>query len=374
MAGIYIHIPFCKKKCSYCDFHFSTTFETYRGRMIDALIAEIDSRKHEIQEVVETIYFGGGTPSLLTVEEIGRILTKINESFSIVKEPEVTLETNPDDFGSRAIVEGWKAVGVNRLSIGIQSFRQKDLDWMNRAHSAEEAELAIDLAREVGFNNLTIDLIYGLPETTIDEWGAQLDRFLDLNIDHLSAYCLTIEERTALSNWVKKGKITPSFEEDQGAQFELLVAKLAANGFEHYEISNFAKPGRRSRHNTAYWSRANYLGIGPSAHSFNGLTRRWNIANNGAYMNAISNNSIFWEEEFLDEKDRFNELILTGLRRMEGVSLNELQEILPLSDEFNTHLLAFVEMGWVNKTDDRILLSFEGKLRADHIAAELFVV
>lgn len=376
MAGIYVHIPFCKQKCSYCDFHFTTTFQSYRTRMIDTIISEIEARKGDLVEPVRTIYFGGGTPGLLETTELQGILRAIRQNYSVEADVEVTLETNPDDYRDEDKVRSWKDAGVNRLSIGIQSFREKDLKWMNRAHDVEDTWRALSLAKLLGINNITVDLIYGLPDMDIDEWEEQLDQFLELDIPHLSAYCLTVEQRTALDKWVANKELIPANEETQAAQFKLLVKKLADSGYEQYEISNFSKEGWRSRHNSAYWSGEKYLGIGPSAHSFDGNIRRWNIANNQIYMQAIEEGEAYSELEELSLKDRFNEVLLTGLRRVEGVNLEELLSIIHPDKQFYSKLETFKSFGWIETEESTsfIRLTFEGKLRADHIASELFIV
>lgn len=376
MAGIYIHIPFCKKKCSYCDFHFTTSFHAYKDRMMNAIEKEISDRKLEIQTPLETIYFGGGTPSLLSTTELASVLSAIRASFEIKEDAEVTLETNPDDLRDVEVIRAWRNAGVNRLSVGIQSFRQKDLDWMNRAHDISDIFLALKNAKEVGIDNITIDLIYGLPEMDLSEWEQQLDQFLELEIPHLSAYCLTVEPRTALNKWVETNEVKPANDDLQSEQFNLLVSKLAERGYEQYEISNFAIRGFRSRHNSAYWEGKEYLGIGPSAHSFDGKVRRWNVANNHIYMKGLEENVVYFEEEHLTEKERFNEYLLTGLRKIEGISLKHAEEILQPDNTFYKTLEKFVDMKWVDfdRKNDQITLTMEGKLRADHIASSLFFV
>lgn len=376
MAGIYIHIPFCKKKCSYCDFHFTTSFHSYKDRMMNAIEKEISDRKREIQTPLETIYFGGGTPSLLSTTELASVLSAIRASFEINEGAEVTLETNPDDLRDVEVIRSWRNAGVNRLSIGIQSFRQKDLDWMNRAHDISDIFLALKNAKEVGIDNITIDLIYGLPEMDLSEWEEQLDQFLELEIPHLSAYCLTVEPRTALNKWVETNEVKPANDDLQSEQFNLLVSKLAERGYEQYEISNFAIKGFRSRHNSAYWEGKEYLGIGPSANSFDGKVRRWNVANNHIYMKGLEENVVYFEEEHLTEKERFNEYLLTGLRKIEGISLKHAEEILQPDNTFYKTLEKFVDMKWVDfdRKNDQITLTMEGKLRADHIASSLFFV
>jgi len=369
MAGVYIHIPFCKQKCSYCDFHFSTTFGTYRKRMIQALCSEIHKRVASLNEPLETLYFGGGTPSLLTSEEFDQLLSAIAEIISIDQLKEVTLEANPDDLTETNLVI-WKKVGITRLSIGLQSFKESDLLWMNRAHSAEEALKCVSLAQANGFQNISVDLIYGLPDLTIEEWKKHIDLVISMNVSHISAYCLTVEEKTVLNRLVKQGKLIPAGEDQQSEQFEILSKKLVEAGFEHYEVSNFGRPGMHALHNSNYWRGKQYIGIGPSAHSYNGFERRWNISNNFTYMKM--NASEWFEVEELTAKDRWNELVLTGLRTSWGVDEEKLFAILPPDLSFRTKLEAFVVSGWVEVNKGHIILTLEGRLRADHIAAELF--
>ncbi len=373
MPGIYIHIPFCKQKCTYCDFHFSTTFSAYREQMIDAILQEISLRKNYLKEPISTIYFGGGTPSLLTEIELNSILRKINNTFEVLDNTEVTLEANPDDI-SQEQLSTWKKAGVNRLSIGLQSFKESDLKWMNRAHTVEEANECISLAQEAGFHNLTVDLIYGLPNLTLEEWKGHIQQLIDKGVPHISAYCLTVEKNTALSNWVNKGKIKMASEDVQSEQFLVLLELLEKNGYEQYEISNFCKNGIESKHNSNYWKGEHYIGVGPSAHSFNGTTRSWNVANNRKYIKAIEKNQAFSEKEELSKQDQFNELLLTGLRTKYGVNLANLQEILPLSKEFNETFSLFQEKKWLLIDNNIVLLTKSGKLMADYIASELFVV
>lgn len=373
MAGLYIHIPFCRKKCSYCDFHFSTTFSEYRKRMVDAICNELKERSGFLQNSrIETIYFGGGTPSILNYEELTLIMDTIHESFSVTSDPEVTLEANPEDITPDNL-DLWKSKGINRLSIGLQSFKQEDLDWMNRAHTMEQSYQCVPLAIQHGFKNITVDLIYGLPGLKMKEWRSHIQTVLDLGVPHVSAYCLTIEPRTALNNWVTKGKIVPQGEEEQIEQFNLLVEELQKNDFEQYEISNFARRGYGSKHNSSYWKGIPYLGVGPSAHSFNGRNRYWNVSNNMKYMQAIEKGETYIEQEVLSDVNRFNEKILTGLRTSYGVSLDELDEIRQRSLNFDEILENFIHEGWIDQMDNIIRLTKEGKLRADYIASELFI-
>ncbi len=371
MAGIYIHIPFCKQACSYCDFHFSTTFKKYRGELIDTICQEINQENEYLDgQVVETIYFGGGTPSLLEPIEINKILTSVFNNFELTKQPEITLEANPDDINS-ANLENWKKSGVNRLSIGLQSFHQEDLEWMNRAHTAEESNDAVKMARAFGFN-LTIDLIYGLPKSNLSKLQKNLEIAVGLEPDHISAYCLTVEQSTALHKWVENGKIVPTDEDEQADQFSFLVNFLSESGFHQYEISNFAKNEAYSKHNSNYWRGVHYLGIGPSAHSFNSTSRRWNVSNNKRYISKIRSSDQHYETERLTTEDQFNEYLMTGLRTTWGVNVKVLAKIKTLSKAFSDQLGTFEKQGLIERDKDIVRLTASGKLQADGIAAALF--
>lgn len=372
MAGIYLHIPFCKQACSYCDFHFSTTFEKYRSELIAAMTHEIEEEKGYLEnQKVQTIYFGGGTPSLLTTDELQLLLKTVHGAFEVVSSPEITLEANPDDISENKL-EAWKAAGITRLSIGLQSFIQSDLDWMNRAHTAEESYSAVQQAKLYGFD-LTIDLIYGLPESNLETLAGNIDKAIDLKPEHISAYCLTIEPKTALKNWVDKGKISVPTSDEQADQFSFLVNQLKKAGYEQYEISNFATGNNYSHHNSNYWKGIRYLGIGPSAHSFNGSSRQWNVSNNRQYINKISANEQHYEIEHLTKEDQFNELVMTGLRTVWGVDLDRLSRIHKLPKEFLNTLSSFEKDGLINKEKNIIQLTLNGRLQADHIAAMLFI-
>lgn len=375
MAGIYLHIPFCKQKCSYCDFHFSTTFEAYRSQMVDALCREIDLAKKDPDfegiSSIETIYFGGGTPSILNKNELKQLLDAIHSQFDVNSTAEITLEANPDDISTESVNQ-WQELGINRLSIGIQSFRESDLRWMNRAHSVEEGLNCIRIAQAAGITNLSVDLIYGLPELTLNEWLDHVNRVIELGIQHVSAYCLTVEEKTSLHHMVSQQKIRPASDDEQHDQFLALVDTMERYGYEQYEISNFAKAGFRAVHNSNYWKRIPYIGIGPSAHSFHLQKRRWNVANNRTYMKAIHEEKGWFEIEQLDNRATWNELLLTGLRTVEGVRLNELYELDAFTTEDEQQLASFTEQGWLIQTNERIALTKQGRLMADHIASSLF--
>lgn len=372
MSGIYIHIPFCKKQCSYCDFHFSTTFEVYRTEMISSICKELVVRAREWEnKIVETIYLGGGTPSILSIEELQSILKTLDDWYTVYDNVELTLECNPDDCSMENLLT-WKQLGINRLSIGLQSLDQSQLSWMNRAHNANESINAVLLAHECGFTNITVDLIYGLPGLTEKEWKHTIDEVVKLPVQHISAYCLTVEEKTPLASWVKSGKIKPVGNNEQSDQFVLLVERLAFHGFEQYEISNFAKSGAYSKHNTSYWQNKPYLGIGPSAHGFDGNSRYWNVANNRRYMKELNENILPEEREELSKYDKFNERLMVGLRTKWGVPMNELSVYLDLDVEWMTLLEDFAANELLEFENGIIRLTQKGKLRADAISSDLF--
>ena len=373
MAGIYIHIPFCKQACHYCNFHFSTSLKL-QNDFLDALLKEIELRKDYIEgEKVDTIYFGGGTPSLLTVEQLSRIMQKLHSSFDVMATAEVTFESNPDDIDAERL-QSWKKQGINRLSIGIQSFFKEDLLWMNRAHDEVQAMECIRLAQHEDYHNMSIDLIYGTPMLTDERWMQNMQTAVSFNIPHLSCYALTLEPGTALDAMTRKKKVLPMNPEDQARQFLLMTGFLGANGYEHYEISNFALPGMRSRHNSSYWSGAKYLGLGPSAHSFNGTSRQWNVSNNSLYIQSLASNKIPYEDEVLSETQRFNEYIMTSLRTIEGTDITLAKQKFgnASAEDLVKHSTKFIERGWMENVNDRLVLTIEGKLFADGIAAELF--
>ena len=318
MYGIYIHIPFCKQACHYCDFHFSTSLKKKR-ELVDALCQELILRKDELSGEVQTIYLGGGTPSLLSEDELHQIFDTILSNYKVAANAEITLEANPDDL-SETVIDTLAKSPINRLSIGVQSFFEDDLRLMNRAHNAVEAETSIQLAKNY-FDNLTIDLIYGIPKMSVAKWQANIDKALALGVPHISAYALTVEPNTALETFIAKGKIAPVDEELAAVHFDMLKKTLEQNDFVHYEFSNYGKEGFFSQNNTAYWRGRSYLGIGPSAHSYNGKTRSWNIANNTLYIKAIQQGRVPLETEELSVVDRYNEYVMTGLRTMWGISL-----------------------------------------------------
>ncbi|MEO8069417.1 MAG: radical SAM family heme chaperone HemW [Flavobacteriales bacterium] len=369
MSGLYFHIPFCKQACTYCDFHFSTTHKNM-GAMVQALRTELMRRVHELRGgSVSTIYFGGGTPSLLPENDLSGIMADVRMRTSVDTDAEVTMEVNPDDVSGEAI-DTWKRIGINRLSIGVQSFEKERLRAMGRAHDADQSLRSLELISAAGFNSWTMDLIYGLPGMSTAEWGEQIDRALLFAPPHISAYCLTVEPRTALHKQVERGEVIAAPDEDQAQQFEQVVQRLEEAGYVHYEISNFGKPGHFSRHNTSYWQGVPYIGVGPSAHSFDGAMRRWNIANNIRYINGVDAGDVYWEEERPTILQRANERIMTGLRTIWGVDLDELP---PLTSGGERTIQRYAEGGHLLRNGNRLVLTKSGKLLADRIAADLFL-
>ncbi len=372
MAGIYIHIPFCRKACHYCNFHFSTSV-LHHAEMMQAIGKEAVLRKNYLTEPVTTIYFGGGTPSLLPVEEIGLLIGMLKDTYLITNDSELTLEANPDDITTEKLA-GWKKAGINRLSIGIQSFREEDLKWMNRAHTASQAKNCILLAQEAGFDNLTVDLIYGTPGLSDDDWLENIQFATALGVPHLSCYALTVEPKTALAKKIDMGQLKNVDPDIQARHFSILTKTLAEKGYEHYEISNFAKPGFRSRHNSSYWQGVPYLGLGPSAHSFNGKSRQWNIANNALYLSALTQNNIPFEEEVLTPQQMLNEYIMTSLRTIEGLSPEKIQDNWGKTalEELKNCMEPYLRSGKIVGMNGNYCLSEEGRFLADGIAADLF--
>lgn len=368
---LYLHIPFCKQACYYCDFHFSTNLKQ-KSALVDALCAEIHLQKNYLDNsLLETIYLGGGTPSLLTERELAQIFDTIHTHFSVADEAEITLEANPDDLNADKL--RMLRTYVNRLSIGIQSFDEATLRWMNRAHTAIEAETCVARARNAGFDNMSVDLIYGIPGRSEAIWQADLQKISTLAVPHLSAYALTIEPDTAFGRWQTKGKLPPVDEGLAADQFDELIQALA--GYDHYEISNFAQPGRYARHNTAYWQQKSYLGIGPSAHSYNKVSRQYNLANNARYVTAIQQGNVPATVEVLTVADQVNDYLLTGLRTKWGCSLTELTTLLhtDFAERQAADLAAMYASGWLRLDGDSIRLTEAGKLFADRVAASLFV-
>lgn len=341
--------------------------------MIQAICKEITLSKNYFSEddKITTLYFGGGTPSILNESELLQIMKTLNNTFDLSEVEEITLEANPDDIDQEKL-EIWKKVGLNRLSIGIQSFRQSDLDWMNRAHTVQEAETVIELAQQNGFLNITADLIYGLPDLSIETWRSHIMRLVEMKIPHISAYCLTVEPKTVLNKLVKTHKISLPNDEIQAEQFECLIKTLEEQGYEQYEVSNFSLPNHHSKHNSNYWKNKKYLGIGPSAHSYNLHNRSWNIANNNLYINNLENNKPYSEIEELTKKNQFNEMIMMGLRTKWGVDLKALQLIQEPTKEFWNTIEKFVISKEMKHSDNSLILTKKGLLKADYIASELF--
>lgn len=371
MAGIYIHIPFCKKACHYCNFHFSTSLNL-KNDFSDALLREIALRASYISQPVSSIYLGGGTPSLLSAAELNGLFEQLHRFFTVLPGAEITLEANPDDITLEKTLE-WKKVGINRLSIGIQSFFEEDLAWMNRAHTAAQSVTALQLAREQ-FEHLTIDLIYGVPTLSDLKWKENVDRALAMNIPHLSCYALTVEPKTALQKLIEKHKVEDVNPGDQARQFLLLMEWLGNAGYEHYEISNFALPAQRSRHNSSYWQGLPYIGLGPSAHSYNGISRQWNIANNAVYIQSLREGHLPFESENLTSIQRMNEYVMTSLRTMEGLDLARIESEYSTAHRTRIESAAhiFIRQELLTKNADRLILTRQGKLFADGIAADLF--
>jgi oxygen-independent coproporphyrinogen-3 oxidase len=371
MAGIYIHIPFCRQACHYCNFHFSTSLH-YKEDFIETLLKEITLQKNYLAgQVVETIYFGGGTPSLLTGEELKSFIDALQHAFTVSENAEITLEANPDDINVEKLFT-WKTAGINRLSIGVQGFFEEDLVWMNRAHNATQATESLQLAKKY-FENITIDLIYGSPVLTDEKWKHNVDTAIALNIPHLSCYALTVEPKTQLEKMIRMHKSEDVDPDKQSTQFLLLMQWLEDAGYEHYEISNFAIPGWRSRHNSSYWQGKLYLGLGPSAHSFNGKERQWNISNNAKYIAAIGEDKVPFEKENLTPVQQLNEYIMTSLRTIEGLKLGIVSKRQAVAAEkLKEKSKKFIGAGLMKIENNTLLLTKEGRLLADGIAAELF--
>ena len=376
MSGIYIHIPFCKQACHYCDFHFSTSMKK-KDEMVLALAKELQLRKDEFQydaefPCIETIYFGGGTPSVLNLEDIKLLIDTVRQNYPVSQNPEITLEANPDDL-SEENLSAFAAIGINRLSIGIQSFFEEDLKLMHRAHDSVQAKKCLELATRY-FDNISLDLIYGIPGMTNERWRQNIETALSFGIPHISSYALTVEPKTALNKLIQTGKVDAPKDEVAQEHFMILVKMLEANGFLHYELSNFGKENYFSRNNSAYWLGKKYLGIGPSAHSYDGVSRSWNVANNALYLKAIQKGELPREVELLSQEDLYNEYIMTGLRTIWGVSLIRIEQ------EFGTDYLnylkqqsqKFIHDGLLIITDGILKPTLKGKFLTDGIASDLF--
>ncbi|NMM47143.1 radical SAM family heme chaperone HemW [Marinigracilibium pacificum] len=374
MSGIYIHIPFCKQACHYCDFHFSTNLKNIDA-LVDAMLTEINLRKDFFKDAeIKTLYFGGGTPSTLNQKNIDAIINELNSSFTLPSNlSEFTFEANPDDITKQKLLK-WKISGVDRLSIGIQSFNEEILKFLNRAHNAEMAVKALEDCKNTGFNRFSLDLIYGIPGRNLNEWRKDVEKALSYNPEHISAYSLTIEEKTVFGNWLKKGRIKPMEDNDVIDQYLLLVQILEDHGYEHYEVSNFAKPGCRAVHNTSYWNAIPYLGIGPSAHSFKNDQRFWNVSNNAKYISSLKSGILPIENEVLSIKDQMNEYLMTKLRLIEGIDTIEFKNRFG-SDIMKDHENYFQEISSAGLGEFRnnfYKLTTRGKLFADEIASNLF--
>lgn len=390
MSGIYIHIPFCKQACHYCDFHFSTSLKK-KGEMIAALAKEIELRKSELldsarsdSEVVETIYFGGGTPSILQVSDLKLLIDAVYKNYKVVENPEITIEANPDDLISQALsfraqsrnlYEEYHSIGINRLSIGIQSFFEDDLKLMNRAHNSAEAKECLALASQY-FDNISLDLIYGIPGMSNEKWLQNIETALSFKIPHISSYALTVEPKTALHTFIQKGIIPQPDDEVAQEHFQILVDKLTENNFIHYELSNFGKENYFSKNNSSYWLGKKYIGIGPSAHSYDGEKRGWNVSNNTLYIKSIQENKLPLETEILSKTDRYNEYIMTGLRTIWGISLDRIE------NEFGKSYLDYLNQQSAKYIEDHLLFVDEnvlrttknGKFLSDGIASDLFLL
>jgi oxygen-independent coproporphyrinogen-3 oxidase len=412
LAGIYIHIPFCKQACTYCNFHFSTVMKN-RGEMIEAIEIEIrlqpplelrsfpyqgtpkgeeirlkpikiDKEDYKFiktknpllteKEKIETLYFGGGTPSILNADELQIIFDALHERFEFDSDIEITLEANPDDINDEKL-QLWKQFGINRLSVGLQSFNEEELKWMNRAHTAAESLQCLDKIKKAGFNNYSIDLIYGSPLLSNEEWKKNIAIILENKVPHISCYALTVEPKTALAHTISKNSALKIDEEKQAEQFAILINELTNAGYEHYEISNFAKPSFRSKHNSSYWQSKKYYGFGPSAHSYDGnKTRRWNIANNALYISSLQKNTLPYEEEILTPTQQLNEYIMTALRTIEGIDLDMVKEKFgkEVSTKLEVQSEKYMSTNKITLVNNKLILTNEGKFFADGIAADLF--
>ena len=374
MAGIYIHIPYCKQKCHYCNF-FSVASKRFMPEVVEAICREAELQKHYLEDrTLNTIYFGGGTPSLIGSDLLAKIFDALKANYTISPDAEITLEANPDDISTETLQQ-WKKQGINRLSIGIQSFREDDLHYLNRVHDAQKARECIELAKSVGFHDLTIDLIYGIPVLSDEAWLENIETALKFEIPHISTYALTVEPQTALDVLIRKGKYAPVDEVQAARHFELLMQRMAERGYLHYEISNFCKPGHFARHNTAYWQGEPYLGLGPSAHSFNGASRQWNVSGIKEYLDAVEEKNLPFESEILTADQQYNEYVMTRLRTMWGCNASEIGQKFGDSylNLFTTGIQKYILSGLVTEHDDTFQLTNNGMLMADGIASDLFV-
>ncbi|MBK9355904.1 MAG: radical SAM family heme chaperone HemW [Bacteroidales bacterium] len=374
MAGIYIHIPFCRQKCHYCNF-FSVASRKEMPAVVHAICREAELQQSYLEgKTIETIYFGGGTPSMLEPEFLTLLMETIRRFYTVHEQTEITLEANPDDISEQSL-HGWKKSGINRLSIGIQSFHNEDLLYLNRVHNAEKARQCLTLARDAGFDNLTLDLIFGIPTLSDEGWIENINTACEMGIPHISAYALTIEPKTALDLMIRKGKAAPVDEHRTARQFEMLMNAMKEKGFLHYEISNFCKPGHFARHNTAYWQGTSYLGLGPSAHSYNGQTRQWNVSGIGEYLGSVSRNAFPEGSEELTPGQKYDEYVMTGLRTMWGCNAGEI--LLKFGREyydlFSSNTEAWLAIKYMECNGDQYTLTLKGKMLADRIASDLFI-
>jgi len=373
LAGIYIHIPYCRKACHYCDFHFSTVFKT-KPLLVKAILRELKLRSSELNEPVETIYFGGGTPSILEESELHEIISSLHSHFKVDKNAEITFEANPEDI-SRSAIELWKSIGINRLSIGVQTFSDEILTWMNRSHSALQSETSVKMAQDLGIENISIDLIYGVHSRRLEDWKIEISQALSLDVPHISAYCLTVEEKTVFHKRLQKGEAISHADDEVEKEFFYLLSALEAQKIFMYEVSNFSKEGMLSKHNSNYWSGRPYLGIGPGAHSFNGLeVRSWNVSNNSTYIKSLNEGKRPFKSERLGLLERYNESIMTGLRKCSGLMLKDILEVfnVDLSHEFSNEIKYYTDQGLVQCSDHNLSLTREGFLLADRISSDFF--
>lgn len=374
MAGIYIHVPFCKQACHYCDFHFSTNTRL-KEAMLEAMGKELQLRSDYLNHApTQSIYFGGGTPSLLEPSLLADLLQHISQHFAVQPNVEVTLEANPDDITPEKL-KAWKALGINRLSIGVQSFQDPVLRYLNRAHDSHQAVASVELAQKAGFDNLSIDLIYAIPEANDTMWKADLAIALGLGATHMAAYCLTIEKNTVFGRWQERGKLQAVPDEMAARQFETLVETMTAQGYEHYEVSNFCLPGHYAIHNSNYWKRGTYLGIGPGAHSYDGVTRQFNVSNNPRYIDSLTQGTVPCTVETLSPQDHINEYIMTSLRTQWGCNLDRLknEHSYDLEQAQSAYLQRLLNRQLAIREGHQLLLTRQGKLLADQIATDLFV-
>lgn len=374
MPGIYIHIPFCKTKCTYCDFYSITNF-SQQDELVRAMLQEIEERKNYLNGEISTIYFGGGTPSALSISDIDSILKTIFSNFTVEKEAEITLEANPDDLSLEYLIE-LRKIGVNRLSVGIQSFDDRQLKAINRRHTAESALNSVKIAKQAGFYNMSIDLIFGLPGQNLESWKVQVDKAMTLDVQHISAYGLIYEENTPLWRQMKSGKVIPADDDTSLEMYDYLVKTCASNGFEQYEISNFAKPGFRSKHNSSYWKQMPYLGIGPSAHSYDLNSRQWNVSSINKYCKNILKGESYFEKEILSEKDKYNDTVMVSLRTMEGINLDLIKNQfgIKMHDYCVKSAEKYIENHNLCINDNFLRLTSEGIMISDKIIVDLMYV